>query len=188
MLIFWSYRVMLKCWLDNAANRPTFKELADNIMTLIEAKDKSYTLVDTQVDLERCTNYHYMDHQSLARQRSLSTQRSVSSDDVPLIWNFIAQMLVSSDDVPRIWHFSEQKSLLSRVVLLIWHLSAQRSVSSGDVPLILHFSEQKSLLSGGVLLIWYFRPIYKKTPFFKKRIFPILLFDLVDPILFLLFI
>ena len=79
------YRLMLKCWLENPDNRPTFGELADNIMTLIEAKDKSYSLVDTQVDLERCTNYHYMDHQSLARQRSLSTQRSVSSEDAPLL-------------------------------------------------------------------------------------------------------
>lgn len=121
MFVFWSYRVMLKCWLDNAANRPTFKELADNIMTLIEAKDKSYTLVDTQVDLERCTNYHYMDHQSLARQRSLSTQRSVSSDDVPLIWHFIAQRSVLSDDVPLIWHFSTQKSASSDDMLLVWH-------------------------------------------------------------------
>lgn len=174
MLIFWSYRVMLKCWLDNAANRPTFKELADNIMTLIEAKDKSYTLVDTQVDLERCTNYHYMDHQSLARQRSLSTQRSVSSDDVPLIWNFIAQMLVSSDDVPRIWHFSEQKSLLSRVVLLIWHLSAQRSVSSGDVPLILHFSVVNKSRCYPEVCYWFDTSVQftKKHRFSKRGYFP----------------
>ena len=36
------YRLMLKCWLENPDNRPTFGELAKNIMTLIEAKDKSY--------------------------------------------------------------------------------------------------------------------------------------------------
>ncbi|XP_062614200.1 hepatocyte growth factor receptor-like, partial [Saccostrea cucullata] len=79
------YRVMLKCWLENPANRPSFQDLADDIMRLIEAKDKSYSLVDTKVDLERCNNYHYMDHQSLARQRSLSAKRSVSSDDAPLL-------------------------------------------------------------------------------------------------------
>lgn len=172
MLIFWRYRVMLKCWLDNAANRPTFKELADNIMTLIEAKDKSYTLVDTQVDLERCTNYHYMDHQSLARQRSLSTQRSVSSDDVPLIWNFSAQMLVTSDDVTRIWHLSAQRSVSSGDVPLIWHFSAERSLLSGDVLLTWHLSAQRSVSSGGVLLIWNFCPIYKEHRFQKRGYFP----------------
>lgn len=77
---------MLKCWLENPINRPTFQELADEIMNLIEAKDKSYTLIDTQVDLERCTNYHYMDHLSLARQRSLSAKQSVTSDDAPLLF------------------------------------------------------------------------------------------------------
>jgi hypothetical protein len=52
---------------------------------LVDIKNNSKLAGDTQVELERCTHYYYMDEMSLARQRSLSTKWSVSSEDAALL-------------------------------------------------------------------------------------------------------
>ncbi|XP_062614202.1 hepatocyte growth factor receptor-like, partial [Saccostrea cucullata] len=79
------YRLMRMCWQENPMQRPFFSRLREEIEKLLEIKGNSKMVGDTQVDLERCTNYHYMDEVSLARQRSLSTKWSTSSEDAALL-------------------------------------------------------------------------------------------------------
>ena len=73
------------CWQENPEKRPTFSKLRMEIQKMLNIKDSGKMAGDTQVELDRCTNYHYMDEMSLARQRSLSTKWSVSSEEAALL-------------------------------------------------------------------------------------------------------
>ncbi|XP_061187862.1 hepatocyte growth factor receptor-like [Saccostrea echinata] len=79
------YRLMRMCWQENPMQRPPFSRMREEIEKLLDIKGNGKMVGDTQVDLERCTNYHYMDEVSLARQRSLSTKWSTSSEDAALL-------------------------------------------------------------------------------------------------------
>lgn len=79
------YRLMRFCWQENPDKRPTFNRLREEIERMLNIKNDSKMAGDTHVELDRCTNYHYMDEMSLARQRSLSTKWSTSSEDAALL-------------------------------------------------------------------------------------------------------
>lgn len=55
------YVTMTKCWEYNPGQRPTFKELLDEIMDIVLNKSQETTVKDVLVDLDKCTNYDYGD-------------------------------------------------------------------------------------------------------------------------------
>ena len=68
IILIFRYKIMRKCWLPNAKDRPTFsqltREIKDMITMLEQAQNQGEDQPDIQttyVNMDNCTDYHYTD-------------------------------------------------------------------------------------------------------------------------------